>query len=112
MKDEYLGRWRIIDMEEWSQDYIDMVVPGYILFEADDSGEFQFGLVRGYMNCRIKPYGDSERVEFTWDGEDEMDPASGRGWAMINEDGQLEGILYFHNGDDSGFTAEKSTGTK
>jgi len=26
---------------------------------------------------------------------------------MINATGQLEGMLYFHDGDDSGFTAEK-----
>lgn len=29
MNKEYLGRWRIVDMEEWDQDYIDMEVPGY-----------------------------------------------------------------------------------
>jgi hypothetical protein len=59
------------------------------------------------MDCRIEPYGDSERLAFSWDGEDEMDPVSGRGWAIINEDGQLVGRLYFHDGDDSGFTAER-----
>jgi hypothetical protein len=31
-----------------------------------------------------------------------MDPVSGRGWAMIKE-GQLHGKLYFHDSDDSGF---------
>jgi hypothetical protein len=54
----------------------------------------------------IEPYHDTERLEFAWDGEDEMDPVSGRGWAII-KDGQLQGRIYFHEGDDSGFTAQK-----
>jgi len=109
MKNEYLGRWGIVEMEQWDQDYVDMEVPSYILFEENNSGEFQFGLVRGYMDCRIELYGDSERLGFSWDGENEMNPVSGRGWAMINEDGQLEGMIYFHEGDDSGFIAARST---
>jgi hypothetical protein len=40
MKREYLGRWRIVEMEQWDQDYIDLEVPGYILFEENNSGEF------------------------------------------------------------------------
>ena len=51
-------------------------------------------------------YQGTERLEFSWEGEDEMDPVSGRGWAII-EDGQLQGRLYFHEGDASGFVAEK-----
>ena len=109
MKNEYLGRWRIVDMEMWDKSFIDMEVPGYIQFEDNNSGEFQFGLVRGDMDCRIVPFGDSERLEFSWDGSDEMDPVSGRGWAQINEDGRLEGMIYFHEGDDSGFTAERGS---
>jgi hypothetical protein len=109
MKKEYVGRWRIVEMDMWDQDYIDMEVPGYIFFEENDSGEFQFGLVRGDMDCRIETHEDSERVAFSWEGEDEMDPVSGRGWALINEAGQLEGMFYLHEGDDSGFIAEKQS---
>ena len=108
MKNEYLGRWRIVDMEEWDQDYIDMEVPGYIRFEDNDSGEFQFGLVQGSMDCRVEPYADTERVEFTWEGSDEMDPVSGRGWAMIQAN-QLHSKLYFHDSDESSFTAEQQS---
>jgi len=44
-------------------------------------------------------------VEFTWEGNDECDPASGRGWAVLEEDGSLRGRIFFHHGNDSGFTA-------
>ena len=67
------------------------------------------GAVFGSIDCRIEPSGDAERLVFTWESDDETDPLDGRGWAIINEAGQLEGRLYFHDGGDSGFTAEKTT---
>ena len=109
MKHEYLGRWRIVEMEKWDQGFVDLVVPGYIQFEENDSGEFQFGSIFGSMQCRIEPHGDSERLAFSWESDNETDPLDGRGWAIINEEGQLEGRFYFHDGADSGFTAEKTT---
>ena len=109
MKHEYIGRWHIVEMEKWDQDFVDMVVPGYILFEDNDSGELQVGAIFGSMDCRIEPYGDSERLAFSWESDDEMDPLDGRGWVILNEGGQLEGRLYFHDGADSGFRAEKTS---
>jgi hypothetical protein len=106
MRNQYMGTWRIIEMEQWDQDYIDLVVPGYFSFRKDNLREFQFGTVYGHIDYRIEPYQDTERLEFSWEGKDEMDPVSGRGWAMI-EDGQLQGRLYFHEGDESGFVAQK-----
>ena len=106
MSNPYLGTWRIIEMEQWDQDYIDLVVPGYIAFREDNLGEFQFGTVHAEIDYRIEPSPGTERLEFSWEGEDEMDPVSGRGWAMIR-DGQLQGTLYFHEGDASGFVAQK-----
>jgi hypothetical protein len=106
MSHQYRGTWRIIEMEQWDQDYIDLVVPGYIAFREDNQGEFQFGTVHGNLDYRVEPYQEPARLEFSWEGEAEMDPVSGRGWAMI-QDGQLQGRLYFHEGDESGFVAQK-----
>src|SRR5262245_60642679 len=39
-----------------------------------------------------------------------MDDASGRGWGAIEDDGALAGRIYFHQGDDSAFTAVRTTG--
>jgi hypothetical protein len=47
-------------------------------------------------------------VEFSWDGFDEGDPATGRGWAVVEEDGSLRGRIFLHLGDDSGFRAERT----
>jgi hypothetical protein len=65
MSNQYMGTWRIIEMEQWDQDFIDLVVPGYIAFRGDNLGEFQFGAVRGDIHYRIEPYHDTERLEFS-----------------------------------------------
>ena len=48
-----------------------------------------------------------ERIEFSWEGQGEMDSACGRGWAVI-EEGELRGRIFFHLGDESMFRALKS----
>jgi hypothetical protein len=49
---------------------------------------------------------ETPAAEFSFEGMDEMTPTSGRGWGALNN-GQLNGIFYFHHGDESGFTATK-----
>jgi hypothetical protein len=99
------GRWRIVEMDQWDQDAIDLVEPGFIELTRDGAGEFGFIAVRGEMDCRWSERDGRPLVEFTWEGNDEMDPASGRGWAVLAEDGTLTGHLFFHLGEDSGFRA-------
>ena len=106
MKNAYVGKWRIVEMEEWDKDFVDLVVPGHFTFRKDGTGHFQFGAVDGEMDCRVETVGGAERIEFTWDGTDECDTASGRGWAQV-EGKQMKGRIYFHLGDDSEFTAKK-----
>jgi hypothetical protein len=35
---EFVGKWRITYMEQWSQDMVDIVGEGYFSFDADDQG--------------------------------------------------------------------------
>jgi hypothetical protein len=107
MKSKYIGKWRITEMEYWEQDFIDLVVPGYILFKEGGEGSFQFGAVEGEIDYRIEEVGGIERLDFSWAGYDEGDPVCGRGWAVINGD-ELQGGLYFHMGDDSWFKARRT----
>jgi hypothetical protein len=96
------GRWRITEMALWDADFINTMGPAYIAFDGKLGGEFAFGCVTASTHCRKTGLG----VEFTWEGNDEMDEASGDGWAEIHKDGSLEGEIRFHNGDDSTFKAE------
>jgi hypothetical protein len=111
MKNPYLGKWCIREMEVWDKDFIDLVVPGYCTFDDEGLGKFQFGAVEGYIDYRIESWGDMDRLEFSWEGSDEGDRVSGRGWAVI-EGNELRGRLYIHLGDDSGFVCVKDIGEK
>ena len=103
----FAGRGRITHMDQWDQDFVDAEVEGYFEFDAKGSGEFQFGYVRGGTDCRLTTRDGQPCVEWTWDGNDEMDPAQGRGWAVLKGD-ELNGLLVFHQGDDSGFVARRA----
>lgn len=95
------GKWRMIKMPDYTADYPDMVEPAYILFDGKDGGEFAFGCVTG----AIHGAGDSDAIEFSWEGNDEMDEACGDGWAELQTNGSLEGQICFHGGDEANFTA-------
>jgi hypothetical protein len=99
------GRWRIVEMDNWDRDAIELVGPGFIEFTKESAGEFGFVAVRGWLDCRWSERDGRPFVEFTWEGEDEGDQVSGRGWAALTEDRGLTGHLFFHLGDDSGFRA-------
>jgi hypothetical protein len=91
-------------MDLWAEDFIDLDVPGHFTFADDQGGEFQCGMVVGWMDCRYDK--ERARVEFSWEGADEADDARGREWAEL--DGrQLRGRIFIHRGDDSGFVAIK-----
>jgi len=104
---QFVGKWRIVDMEVWDQEYVDMEVPGYIRIASDGNGQFQFGLVSGDIDGRVEQCGNALRFEFSWSGQDENHPVCGRGWAVI-ENGKLNGRIYLHQADDSTFRAIKS----
>jgi hypothetical protein len=100
----FVGSWRIVEMAQWDQAFVDLEGPGYIKFNKAGDGEFRFGAVRGDMDCRLVPSADQLCVHFSWAGNDEADPAVGRGQAVIRN-GELFGRLYFHRGMDSSFRA-------
>lgn len=103
------GRWRIVEMDLWDHEVIDLVGPAFIQFDQDGTGSFRFIAVEGFLDCQYEDTVGRPAVQFTWDGNDECDPASGRGWAALEEDGSLVGHIYFHLGDDSGYRAVRFT---
>ena len=94
-------------MEQWDKDYIDLEEEGYIEINKKGDGCFKFGLVDGQVDYVIEKVGNEERMEFTWEGMDEMDPVTGRGWITLR-DKELYGKIFFHQGDSSWFEAKKA----
>ena len=107
MKKDYIGTWRIKEMELWDEDYIDMEGPGQIKIGKNGIGSLRFGAVEAELDCKTDHIGEEERMEFTFEGSDEGDTCSGRGWMKINGS-EMNGRIYFHLGDDSGFKTVKT----
>lgn len=93
-------------MSAWEQDFVDEEEEGYIEFRENDQGEFHFRYFHGHMDCRLTMKSDEPVAEWSWDGNDEMDPAQGRGWAVVKGN-ELHGMIFFHGGDDSEFVAKR-----
>jgi len=96
-----VGRWRIETMDPWDRDALDLVEPGFIEFGADGTGQFGFIADRGRLDCRTENRSGRPRAEFSRQGDD----VCGRGWAALTDDGTLDGHLFFHLRDESGFHA-------
>jgi uncharacterized protein YndB with AHSA1/START domain len=105
---KFEGTWHITDMENWDEDYFNMEVQAYIEIDKRGSGDFQFGLVTGQIDGEIVKDQSGEKLEFTWEGGDENDEASGSGWLKLKDKNTLEGKTKFHQGDSSLFTAERA----
>ena len=107
----FIGRWRIISMSGWDEEYIDEEEEGFFEFDDNGGGEFHFGYDHGHRDCRLTTGDGAPTVEWTWDGNDEMDPAKGQGWAVVKGE-ELHGMIFFHGGDDSEFVAKGAKGKK
>jgi hypothetical protein len=105
-KNPFAGRWRIVSMSQWDDDYLDEEVEAFIDF-AGSGGEFHFGYVHGLMDYRLTTRDGAPAVEWTWDGHDETESAQGRGWAVM-KGGELHGMIFFHQADDSEFVANRA----
>jgi hypothetical protein len=105
-KNNFIGKWYISEMEMWDKDYIDAEVRGYILFNEDGSGEFQFGYVHGSFNYQDIKNVNKNKIDFFWEGNDEMDYISGKCNCKIVGN-NIAGNIIIDNGDSSIFTAIK-----
>lgn len=101
--DPLTGKWRIVEMALWDNDFVDMIEPAFLTFDDKGSGEFRFGAVIGGLECE---YGE-RAICFTWEGFDEMDKTHGSGSVELEDDGTLSGEICFHHGDQSVFTGRR-----
>lgn len=94
------GKWRIVEMALWDQEFIDLLGPGYIAFDDHGGGEFCFGAVTGTLDCSYA----KASIHFTWDGFDNGE-TSGDGYVELQDDSSVTGEISFHLGDESSFVA-------
>jgi hypothetical protein len=101
-----LGKWKITEMEQWDLEFIDEQGPGYFEFESNNRGSFMFGYVEGEVDFRESTTDDG-KIEYSWEGQDEMDEVSGRGYFKIISDDEIYGEIFFHQGDSSWVKAKR-----
>lgn len=106
-KPSLLGAWRIVDTELWDLDDLDLMEPAYVTLKPRGHGRLGLLAIEAALDYRVVQREGLPAIEFSFEGFDEGDQISGRGWAIL--DGELlRGRLFFHQGDDSGFTARRS----
>jgi hypothetical protein len=101
-KSDFAGYWRITHTDNWDREALDLVVPAHLTF-AGRTGSLAMIAIEAGLDCRY----EAGRVDFSLSGVDEFDPISGRGWATIDEAGNIQGMIFLHDGDETEFTAER-----
>jgi hypothetical protein len=104
----FAGTWRITETEVWDQDALDTVQPAFIKFDDECIGSLGMIVIGAGLDCRFGSRDGKALVEFTFEGDDDGHPCSGRGFGAVDADAKLRGRLFIHLGDDSEFLAERS----
>ena len=102
----FLGNWRIIETELWEREDLNMVAPATLSLNPKGVGQIAFIAIEAQLDYRVVMRDGLPGVEFSFQGFDEGDEVTGRGWAILQGE-QLRGRLFFHQGDDSSFVARR-----
>ena len=62
----FAGRWRIVEMDVWDKDFLDLVETAHLTFKGAADGEIAFGALKGFLDVRYGTRDDSACAEFTW----------------------------------------------
>lgn len=103
----FAGRWRIVEMDAWDNDVLDLGEEAHLSFEGASNGEIAFVAVKGFLDVRYGSRDGAACAEFSWQGHDDADEARGRGWVTLGTAGRLVGHIFIHQGDDSGLVCER-----
>src|SRR3984957_16620389 len=71
----FAGRWRIVEMDVWDNDFLDLIEMAHLTFKgAADGGRDRLRRAEG-LPVRYGARDGSACAEFSWEGHDENDPA-------------------------------------
>ena len=83
--------------------------PAFSRFDDEMVGSFGMIVIQAGIACRFGTRDGKPLVEFTFEGDDDGHPCSGRAFGVVEPGGKLRGRIYIHLGDDSEFVAERAT---
>ena len=67
----FAGRWRIVEMDVWDKDFLDLVETAHLTFKGAADGEIAFGALKGFLDVRYGTRDGSACAEFSWEGNEE-----------------------------------------
>ena len=106
-RNPFRGSWRIVSTDVWEPKELDDFAPAHISFGKDNHGVLSLLAISADVDYRVGVRDGEPIVEFSWEGDDDGNPISGRGWARRDARG-LVGRLFIHGGDKAEFTAQRS----
>ena len=102
----FIGEWRIVEMEQWHCDDLDLLGAACLTLDGRGHGTMRFVAIEAAVDYRPGVRDGLPAVEFSFDGNDEGDHITGRGWAVLTAD-TLRGRVFLHDGDESAFSATR-----
>lgn len=105
-KHSLLGTWRIVGTDLWDVNDLDAMDPAHLTLEPKGHGSLGLLAIEAELDYRVVQRDGLPAIEFSFEGSDEGDRISGRGWAILDGE-RFRGHLFIHQGDDSGFTAAR-----
>ncbi len=102
----FTGIWDVVSSPNFDDDYLRMEVSPYVRLRQEGNsvtGEYHLGLQTGEVDGRLE--GD-DRIVFSFEGMDEMDPVHGAGMATLQGDRLIFELMYYY-GDDFAFECER-----
>jgi hypothetical protein len=70
----FAGHWRIVEMDNWESDFLDLVEEAHLTFDGKSDGEIAFGALKGFLDVRYGARDGSACAEFSWRGMTRMTP--------------------------------------
>lgn len=61
----FAGPWRILEMDNWESDFLDLVEEAHLTFHGKSDGGVAFGALKGFLNVRSGARDGSPCAEFS-----------------------------------------------
>ncbi len=61
----FAGRWRIVEMDNWGRDFLDLVGEAHLVLKGPADGEIAFGAPKGSLDVRYGARDASACAEFS-----------------------------------------------
>jgi hypothetical protein len=109
VKKKFVGQWRVTGLQGFDSDYVNLCGPAKLKISPRGTGHMNFGAVEMELDCKMDDL-DERVLRFTFEGGDEGDPISGRGYCLVDGN-KMIGRIFRHYGDEFGFRAKRARKT-